>query len=288
MIFSLLFSSLLSLAACQQQSETVIYQPADSVEVEQLLSPAQPLRSTLQLARHFLGRPYVAHTLEKADPEQLVVNLRELDCTTLVETVLALTRCKAQGLTRFSDYCHALQALRYRGGQLDGYCSRLHYFAWWMADNAGRGNVRIITPPAPYAEQMPVRDFYMTAHPDAYAMLRDHPERVERIRRLEQQGNGRQFPYLPKRFTALDQQQLSFLHTGDVLAIVTSKAGLDYSHLGLAVWADDGKLHMLHASSAKGRVLLDDETLADYLARFKTSHGVSILRLTPGVAAADE
>ena len=47
--------------------------------------------ATLAAARYFVGRPYVASTLER-EPERLVVNLREWDCTTLVESAVALAR----------------------------------------------------------------------------------------------------------------------------------------------------------------------------------------------------
>ena len=74
----------------------VTYQQADSVTICRLLSKADTKTSTLWFARQFLGVPYVAHTLEVNDNEQLVVNTRELDCTTLVETVTALTLCAQQ------------------------------------------------------------------------------------------------------------------------------------------------------------------------------------------------
>ena len=48
--------------------------------------------------------PYVAHTLEVNPKEQLVVNLRELDCTTFVETVLALCLTTREGSVKYSDY----------------------------------------------------------------------------------------------------------------------------------------------------------------------------------------
>ena len=47
--------------------------------------------ATLAAARYFVGRPYAASTLER-EPERLVVNLREWDCTTLVESAVALAR----------------------------------------------------------------------------------------------------------------------------------------------------------------------------------------------------
>lgn len=39
----------------------------------------------------YLDVPYVAHTLEADGPEELVINCDEVDCTTLVEYVLAET-----------------------------------------------------------------------------------------------------------------------------------------------------------------------------------------------------
>ena len=39
----------------------------------------------------------MAHTLEVTDEEKLVVNLRELDCVTFVETVIALTNMIRSG-----------------------------------------------------------------------------------------------------------------------------------------------------------------------------------------------
>ena len=68
------------------------------------------------------------------------------------------------------------------------------------------------------------------------------------------------------------------IHDGDILAIVTSKKGLDVSHLGFAVWSEDGKLHMLHASSLHGKVLLESITLYEYLKRQSSCMGVRVIR----------
>ena len=52
---------------------------------------------TLNIAKSFLNRPYKAHTLEGNQTEKLVVNLHEFDCSTFVET------CIAMGLTYRKD-----------------------------------------------------------------------------------------------------------------------------------------------------------------------------------------
>ena len=82
----------------------VTYTHADSLTICRLLAKADTKTTTLWFARQFLGIPYVAHTLEVNDDEQLVVNTRQLDCTTLVETVMALTICAHQGKRTWNDY----------------------------------------------------------------------------------------------------------------------------------------------------------------------------------------
>lgn len=82
-------------------------------------------RLVLDTALTYLGKPYVAHTLEVNDEEQLVVNLDEVDCTTFVEYVLA----QSLAATRGGDMKDYLTRIRYRDGRIDGYTSRLHYIA---------------------------------------------------------------------------------------------------------------------------------------------------------------
>ena len=112
------------------------YQHADSVKICKLLRQADRQATTLWIARQFMGVPYVAHTLEVNDREQLVVNTRQLDCTTLVETVTALKLCITKDKRTWRDYLSTLRNLRYRQGKIDGYPSRLHYFTDWIDEAA--------------------------------------------------------------------------------------------------------------------------------------------------------
>lgn len=57
----------------------------------------------IHTALFFRGTPYVASTLEK-EPEGLVVNLQELDCTTFAETVLALSRTLREENPTFENF----------------------------------------------------------------------------------------------------------------------------------------------------------------------------------------
>ncbi len=256
-----------------------LYTPQDSTEVIRLLQAEITGNDVLHYARHFIGRPYVAHTLEVADPEQLVVNLRELDCTTLAETACALAMTRRQGGRTFEDFCHNLERLRYFGGHMDGYLSRLHYFTWWMHDNIRKGFFAEVRDNSHFCTPITVNNYYMSRHAKAYKMLNAHPEWTDSIAVLEKRSNGPDGNYLPERLTRLGKRSLSVIEDGDLIAIVTTKAGLDYSHLGFAVWGKDGMLHMLHASSAQKLVVEDRITLYNYLKKIPSSTGIRVLRL---------
>lgn len=96
---------------------------------------------------------------------------------------------------------------------------------------------------------------------------------------MEQRYNGDDGFYLPEAATGLGHKDLGFVRDGDLVAIVTSKAGLDYSHLGFAVWGSDGRLHLLNASSIHHKVVEEPKTLRQYLREHPTSVGVRVFRL---------
>ena len=277
---------LLLTIATQLPAQTMVrarYTTEDSVWVTQQLQRAV-LADTLPslnlfFARQLLGRPYVAHTLEGNDDEPLTVNTRQLDCTTLVETVLALTMTARSGSTQFSDYLAHLSEMRYRDGISAGYTSRLHYFTDWIIDNSRRGMViELQQPSSLFAARQTIKVGYMTTYPHRYEALRRHPEWVPLIRQTEQAINGKTFAYIPKKLTNRHSLMRQYIHDGDVIAITCKKEGLDIAHLGFAVWRNDG-LHLLNASSIHHKVVEEPMTLYQYLYKHPSHTGVRILRL---------
>ena len=258
----------------------VTYQKADSVTVCSLLAKANTKTSTLWFARQFLGVPYVAHTLELNDKEQLVVNTRELDCTTLVETVTALTLCAQQGKKTWNDYLTTLKTLRYRQGQLDGYTSRLHYFSDWIRDKQSMKIIKEIqSPNPPFTAVQRVNVNYMSTHPTAYKALKAQPELVPVIRQQEQSLNTVKARYIPKSALRRSTKALrQAVHDGDIIAITCNKKGLDIAHLGFAVWKKDG-LHLLNASMIHKKVVEEPMTFYQYLQKHPSHTGIRVLRI---------
>lgn len=256
-----------------------LYTKADSALVVALLKDAPEQDEVLYYARRLIGVPYVGGTLEKADLEKLVVNLAQLDCTTLVETVWALVKTHREGSSRFADYCRNLMRLRYRNGRMNGYLSRLHYFTWWMHDNLDKGIMQEVRDDRHFTAKMVVNNYYMSRFAEKYPFLKGKQARIDSIAAMERRFNGADGTFLPATATALSRQQLACIQNGDLIAIVTRKKGLDYSHLGFAVWGKDGKLHLLNASSIHKKVVEEPKTLRQYLREHPTSIGIRLFRL---------
>lgn len=284
----LLFAVLLCCPGLMWGQPDVSYVPDDSVRVVQLLregakAPAgEPL--TLWFARQFMNRPYVAHTLEVKGEEHLAVNLQSLDCTTLVENVCALTLTVRHGGTSFRDFCHWLRQLRYADGKLCGYSSRNHYFSQWVQSGERLGLIREVTSDekasfAALTKPMKLTLSYMSAHPDAYPLLKVDAAERKLIAEMERQASGDTIRYITAENVGRGKADLGDIHDGDILALTTSKAGLDVSHLGFAVWGKDGKLHLLNASSIHHKVVLEPMTLRQYMQKHPSQTGIRVVRL---------
>lgn len=260
-----------------------IYEKEDSVTIEKLLQEVRKLPSNdnrmLFFGKSFIGRPYVAHTLEKGQEEVLIVNTRELDCTTFIETCVALTVCDQKDIRSFAGFCNILCQLRYRSGIINGYPSRLHYFTQWIADNEKKGFVYEITHErTPFTAVQNQDIHYMSTHPENYSRLKGNSQDIKAIKEQEQEFKGIKVRYIPKNLLNQNAEQLSDIKSGDILALITSKDGLDTSHLGMAVW-QKGKLHLLNASQIHKSVWIDPTTLYDYSKGRKSNLGIRVVRV---------
>jgi len=225
-------------------------------------------------ARHLLGTPYVAHTLE-GDEELLTINIHQLDCLTFIETLYALTRTTMEQRCSWRDYAAHIENVRYRGGEMGDYSTRIHYMSEWIIDNHMRGNLVEVTPDIPHADYMVKNIDYMTHHTASYRQLKDDPAMVEKIRKHELRNH--RFPYL-KRSWLNDKAVKAALRSGDFISLVTKNEGLDVSHNGIII-VDKGEPYLLDASMSGGKVMLESKPLFKYLERSKTNIGVRVYRI---------
>lgn len=226
------------------------------------------------IARKFIGTPYATGTLD-ISPERVTVNLDSLDCTTFFENVLAMAYTIGEGRTSWRDFIYNLERIRYRNGELNGYGSRLHYICGWFVDNIHRGNIEDATRLFPRINYIVRSIDFMSTNRDKYPTLAD-PAELERIKSIEIGYRNHRFPYI-KTGDINGKDTRAALRDGDAIALVTHVKNLDVSHTGFVVMVD-GVPHLLHASSASGKVEISSLPLADYLKRNRLL-GIRIARL---------
>ena len=277
----LIFALLLT-CCTQMWSNNIRYTKNDSIIISEklsLLSKKQNKETStllLEAAKLFLGTPYVGGTLDKQKEEKLTINARELDCTTLVETSLAMAMTASEKKKDFRSFCNNLQKIRYRGGECKGYDSRLHYYSWWVADGKKKDIMHELYGKAFSGKQRFDLSF-MSNNPDKYMQLSGDSMLTASIARHEKPFREKEVAYLPKNILNNSKKSLP-IRNGDILALVTTIKGLDVTHMGIAVWVKS-KLHMLHASSKEKKVILDKVSLYDYLAPRKSCPGVRVARV---------
>ena len=278
-VYFLLFAFLV---LCHQGMEAVNYQKKDSLRVVSLLKEASSLKNKpknwmLWFGKKFVGVPYVGGTLDKGKREELIVNTSELDCTTYVELVTALTLCAERHETSFASFCNHLKHVRYIGGEVS-YEKRQHYFTVWIQDNAKEGIVEDIQANPPFTAIQKIQVNWMTTHPNNYQMLKGNPTRLKGIKALENSINGKSFRYIPKASIANNALFRKTIKDGDILVIITNKKGLDTTHIGLASWHSDG-LHLLNASSIHKKVIDEPMTLRTYMSKHPVQIGIRVCRV---------
>ncbi|WP_338869777.1 N-acetylmuramoyl-L-alanine amidase-like domain-containing protein [Spirosoma sp. SC4-14] len=255
----------------------------DDLKAVTIAGGRTPAETVVNIGKQLIGRPYVAHTLDENQTEQLVVNVREFDCTTYVETVLALALSwhelpdKNNSTALDQTFRKFLTKLRYRDGRIDGYASRLHYFSDWLRDNERKGLILDVTRDMPGSIVVAKPVSYMTTATYKYPRLTD-PAIYKQVALAESELSQQPFHFIPKKNI---RQAESQLREGDIVMLTAARPGLDMKHVGFAVRQPNGRIHLLHASSEQGEVVITAYPLSDYVFSHKRLSGIRVARLRP-------
>ncbi len=246
-LLSLCLFCLISCAALGAEQTLVNLGRWSNPELAQIIATAHQLDAAgeqiVELSSHFISTPYVADTLigDSQKAEKLVINLAGFDCFTLLDTIEALRRA-----SELDDFSKQLRQVRYRDGKVT-YPNRRHFFSDWVTGDSAR-----------------IAD--VTA-----AVGQGRAQVVVKQLNLKNDGSHwlpgvkvarREMSYIPTN--KIDMELLSALQTGDYLGIYSDHAGLDVSHTGVLVKAED-RFILRHASSRKGVRRVVDIDLLEYL-----------------------
>lgn len=224
------------------------------------------------IARFFLNTPYQSNTLNVTQEELPIINLREFDCVTFVENVLALAFVEEYNHQLVEKFMDNILHIRYRNGEIEDYTSRLHYSSDWLYEMQQQDLLTDLTQLAggiPFSPDV----FYMSRNSKLYPPLQDQ-KLLEKIKNIETAINQRTYYYIPKdKVNEADDK----IKNGDIILITTNIKGLDTSHVGFA-YKKEGKTCLLHASSKGKKVMISKQPLQEYMEGIPSQSGIMIGR----------
>ena len=274
----LILVQLLLASIVSAQDYKIYYEPQDRVIFDNYLSVMKGKehlsmdKLVVESAKFFLSAPYVANTLE-IEPEGLVINLRGLDCTTLVETVIALSKTVKDGDPSFDKFCKNIIFIRYREGKISGYQDRLHYTTDWMFENEKKGLLKRVIH-TPEWERLNLDLYIMSSNPEKYKQLKGNKALASIVKEQEKEISSREHYYLPALKV---EKNRSFFKSGDIVGFTTNIKGVDVSHMGI-IYKEGEQLTFIHASFTHKKVLVNKEPLSVYLNNTKAT-GVVLSRI---------
>ncbi len=248
------------------------FKPVMEYAIKQNLAEGSMAEIMQAIADYFIGTPYKAGLLDKSDRESLVITLDGFDCVLFVETVLAMARGIAMEDYSYLTFINHVINQRYWKGKMDGYCSRLHYFSEWIADNQRRGNVRDIGVELG-GERVNKSLFFMSKNRWDYPQIARNDANYQCIVSMEDNISKLKINYIPYYKIRSVYSQLK---PGDIIAVATEINGLDVTHTGLVYRNSDGNIGFIHASPA-GKVTVAYD-LERYIWNVESAIGILVAR----------
>lgn len=225
-----------------------------------------------RLGERFVRSPYAAGMLDEPDEEKLICRLDAFDCVTFVEATLAMSRAIKQGSYDYDTYAALIRDQRYRAGEMDGYCSRLHYFTDWIADNERRRTVDNITREIG-GEPLEKQLSFMSENRESYPRFATNDSLYQCIIDAEADLREVELFYIPEDRIA---EAYGKLQAGDIIATATHIGGLDVTHTGLVYDQENGRKGLLHASTSGGVKVSPD--LQSYVQGVGVTIGIIVAR----------
>ena len=219
-----------------------------------------------------LGSQYQAGLLDNHAQETLVISLQKFDCLLFVENVIAIARNIANQDYNYDSFTKRVAQQRYVQGKMIDYCTRLHYFSHWIADNEKRGLVDNITNDLGGISVAKKLNF-MTNHRNNYDQLIKNDHNYQCIAEVEKNLDELVFNYIP---TNKIKNIYNKLKPGDIVGIATNIQGLDFTHTGLVYQNSVKNIGLIHASPVGQVVIAKD--LHYYVKNVKNAIGIVVAR----------
>lgn len=232
-------------------------------------------------AKLMLETPYVAGTLD-VDPlkEDLRIYLTKTDCILFVEACIDLARTvkASSDVPLFEDFAEMVASTRYRCEPPFSYSDRIHYTTEWIRRQEGGSLKDITLDLGGEVYDHPVG--YMSKNYKRYAQLKDAANipraalDLDRIGKVEEELNKEPMTFIPSSEVAGIAGKIQ---SGDIICYVSKVDGLDIAHVAMAV-VENGRVGFIHASQNAGKVVIDSQTIAEYVNSRSNLSGIKVIR----------
>lgn len=230
----------------------------------------QPIgKVTSWVALQLVGKPYVPALLDQESTEYLYVSLNQTDCMLFVEEVLAVSNMLKERTLGMDALTKYIRQIRYHGDVR--YCNRNHYFKDWALVNENKGYV--------VDQAAKLTGIYLPYKVDVLSArlmkINQHTNDIACIQNREKFINQEKLGFIPLKDLP---KYLSDIRDGDIIGIIRTPNGKADAvhHLGIA-YVHDKQVSMIDASSDAKQVIIEP-TLTGYLAKWRNSEGIVLLR----------
>jgi Protein of unknown function (DUF1460) len=265
----------------------IVGRPSNGLDdIQSLLRQAQDLGAADKISfisSHFIGANSTLGPLGEGDLDIFdrdpLYSFSDFDCTTFVETVMALSLSKD-----FEDFFSNILNIRYENGIVD-FKHRNHFISLdWIPNNTAKGLLRDLTEqtgPSQLAKAyIDKRNWFKKLNLSNIGSREDlsDEEKIILLNRLRSLGEElaptlAKIPFIEITSILKNPEMLNSIPNGSIISIVkpnlnlTSTIGthINITHQGLAIWKD-GFLTYRHASLEFGKVM--DTPLLHYLRKY--------------------
>ncbi|MNJ28767.1 hypothetical protein D3C77_233140 [compost metagenome] len=216
--------------------------PYTTAKLDDIFSRAQAKPTTQviapgveEISSALMDTPYQADTLigSVTVPEQLVVDLRHLDCFTFIDNVEALRRSSNN-----QEYIKQLIKVRYAQGKVD-FSHRRHFFTDWAQDRDAQA--QDVTSDLGSVTKIVEKDLNIKADGTPF------------IPGLS--GVSRRIAYIPG--PVFNSETIKNIKDGDYIGVYSDLPGLDVSHVGVFIRTANGPVFRNASSRSMNRKVVD-------------------------------
>lgn len=259
----------------------------DTTFINQLLSypELKDMDKNEQLAffaKKLVGAPSnLRSEILESDTVSFTIDIHTFNPLSFLSTCVALTQAyETSSAPNWRDFAGKYENVRFKGGKIGNYSSRMMYAADWIADNIFRGNIYDATQ---RVEGLNVKRreksiYYISKNKDSFNALSD-PLKLDLIKMLEMGFRNHQIIYISNGDLTNPGRYKKTAKDGDIVFLLSPDESLDCREMGIVCF-DGDDLRFIQVSIPREKIVMEELPFENYVKRnIKRIQGARVMRL---------